>query len=72
MRRRWIKGTLLGLLIGLGGAVLGLSPLGASFELNVGKAWLFNVRGEIPAPSSVVVVGINGQTSEQLGSLFTE
>ncbi len=57
----------MGVLIGLGGALLGLSPLGTDFELNVGKAWLFNIRGEISPPSNIVVVGINGQTSEQLG-----
>lgn len=64
--RRWIKGILIGLLIGLGGALLGLSPLGTQFELNVGKAWLFNIRGELSPPENVVIVGINGQTSEQL------
>ena len=64
--RRWIKGLLLGLLVGLGGALLGLSPLGTEFELNVGKAWLFNLRGEISPPSNIAIVGINGQTSEQL------
>jgi adenylate cyclase len=65
--RRWIKGVLLGVTIGLGGTMLGLSPLGTQFELNVGKAWLFNLRGAITPPAKIVVVGINGQTSEQLG-----
>jgi len=64
--RRWMKGILLGMLIGLGGALLGLSPLGGDLELNVGKAWLFNVRGEVQPPNNIVVIGINGQTSEQL------
>lgn len=64
--RRWIKGALLGVLIGLGGALFGLSPLGSSFELNVGKSWLFHTRGEVSPPPNIVVVGINGQTSEQL------
>ncbi len=66
-KRRWIKGTLLGLLIGLGGALFGLSSLGHEFELNVGKTWLFHMRGTIPPPDNIVVIGINSQTSEELG-----
>lgn len=57
---------LLGVFIGVGGVLLALSPPGNSFELNVGKTWLFHLRGEIPPPANIVIIGINSQTSEQL------
>jgi EAL domain-containing protein (putative c-di-GMP-specific phosphodiesterase class I)/CHASE2 domain-containing sensor protein len=66
MRRR-LKGLVLGVLIGLSGALLWLSTLGATFETGVGLRWLFNVRGTIAPPPEVVVVAIDGRTGSQLG-----
>ncbi len=64
---RSLKGLLVGVVIGLGGAVLGLSPLGSDFETGVGLPWLFNIRGAIVPPKEVVVVAIDGRTGGQLG-----
>ncbi len=65
--RRWLTGLTVGLLVGIAGLVLGLSPLGASFELAVGLTWLFNVRGSIEPPEDVAVIAMDSRTGEQLG-----
>ena len=64
--RRWLIGLMVGLLVGITGLFLGLSPLGASLELAVGLTWLFNVRGSIEPPEDVVVVAMDSRTGEQL------
>lgn len=64
---RILKGLGVGLVTGLLGVMFGLTNLGASFERDVGLAWLFSIRGEIPPPADVAVVGINSRTGEQLG-----
>src|SRR5688572_4802796 len=56
-----------GALTGLCGAGLILSPLGTAFEEEVGLAWLFKLRGPIPAPAEVAVVAIDGTTGGDLG-----
>lgn len=65
--RRWLKGLGVGLFTAAVGVLLGLTSLGASFEQNVGLAWLFNFRGAVPAPKGVVVVAIDDQTGGHLG-----
>lgn len=65
MRRRLI-GLLVGLLVGIGGIVLSLSPVGASFEQSVGLAWLFGVRGTVEPPKEVVVA-MDSRTGALLG-----
>ncbi len=49
------------------GVLLGLTPLGASFEQSVGLSLLFKLRGPIRAPEDVVVVAIDDQTGSHLG-----
>jgi adenylate cyclase len=66
MRSRWIKGITVGVLTGLVGAVLGLTPLGEDFEKNIGLDWLFHVRGPIAPPPEVAVVAINERDIEGL------
>jgi len=65
--RRWIKGLAVGVVTGLLGAILVLTPLGGNFEMNVGLAWLFDVRGSIAPPPEVAVVAINERASAKLG-----
>ncbi|MCP4410818.1 MAG: adenylate/guanylate cyclase domain-containing protein [Gammaproteobacteria bacterium] len=65
--RGWVKGLIVGLFTGVAGALLGLSPLGSTFERSVGLHWLFNMRGVIEPPPDVVVVAIDGRTGDQLG-----
>lgn len=65
--RRLMKGLAVGVCTGLSGALLALSPLGASFERNVGLAWLFRARGPITPSAEVVVVGINARTGADVG-----
>ena len=66
MMPRWVKGVTVGVLTGLVGAVLGLTPLGEDFEKNVGLDWLFHVRGPIAPPPEVAVVAINERDIEGL------
>jgi adenylate cyclase len=64
--RRAFKGLILGLMIGLAGSLLGLSPYGTVFERNVGLDWLFKTRGEIDPPPGVAVIAIDGTTGVRL------
>jgi adenylate cyclase len=64
--RRWLKGTLLGLVIGLIGGVVALTPLGTEFDQDFGLAWLFHTRGARDAPPEVAVVAIDSDTGEKL------
>ena len=64
--RRGIKGLLLGMVIGLIGCLLGLSPYGTVFERSIGLDWLFDTRGTINPPSGVVVIAIDGTTGVRL------
>ncbi|MGD2137430.1 MAG: adenylate/guanylate cyclase domain-containing protein [Gammaproteobacteria bacterium] len=64
---RRVKGLLVGISIGLVGAVLGLTPLGEDFEKHVGLDWLFHVRGPITPPPDVAVVAINDRAIAGLG-----
>ncbi len=64
--RRAVKGLLLGMVIGLIGSLLSLSPYGTVFERSVGLDWLFKTRGEINPPSGVVVIAIDGTTGVRL------
>ncbi|MGB5260338.1 MAG: adenylate/guanylate cyclase domain-containing protein, partial [Gammaproteobacteria bacterium] len=62
-----VKGLLLGVCVGLFGAILGLTPPGINFEKHVGLDWLFNVRGAIEPPPEVAVIAINERDIAGLG-----
>ena len=64
--RRCTKSIVAGVVTGVVGVVLELTPLGAGFEKDVGLNWLFNVRGSIKPPSDVVVVNIDARTGVYL------
>lgn len=68
VRRRAVA---LGLALGLGGLIVGFLPLTVALEEALGLGVLFAVRGPLPAPQQVAVVGISrdaalavGQTTE--------
>ena len=65
--QRWIKGLIAGTVTAAVRVLLGLTPLGASFEQSVGLYWLFKLRGPIQAPEDAVVVAIDDQTGSHLG-----
>ena len=50
---------LLGVIIGLFGVIVNLTPLGLSLEEKFGLYWLFHLRGAVTAPSDVMVVAID-------------
>ena len=54
------------LVTSIAGGILLLSPLGSIVEEGVGLAWLFNLRGSIPAPTAVMVVSIDANSANQL------
>jgi len=56
-----------GLTIGLLGLLIGLLPPTAGWEEAFGLGLLFKLRGQRPAPDSVAIVSINGDTGAQLG-----
>ena len=64
---RWRKAAILGLVVGVLGGILALTPLGAAIEEDVGLNWLFKIRGPVAAPAEVVVVGIDKRSADRLG-----
>ncbi len=67
VRSLWLRSLIVGLLTGVIGALLILTPPGVSFEEEVGLAWLFRVRGAVEPPREVAVVAISGTTGSRLG-----
>jgi len=65
--QRLFKGLIFGIVTGLVGIILGLTPLGVDFEKHVGLDWLFKVRGAIEPPPEVAVVAINERDIAGLG-----
>jgi adenylate cyclase len=57
----------LGLTIAAVGIVLAATSPGWALEENFGLAWLFKTRGPIDAPPEVIVVGIDRESSRELG-----
>jgi len=66
MISRLFKAILLGFLIGIVGLLISLFPFAHSMEENKGLGLLFKLRGARQAPSDVVVVSINKESSENL------
>ena len=64
---RSLKGLLLGIAVGLFGAVLALTPLGQDFEKHTGLDWLFFVRGPVSPPPDVAVIAVNERDIAGLG-----
>ena len=52
--------------LGLLGLFLGLLPIAADLEQRFGLPWLFALRGANPAPPDVVILAINGETTDAL------
>ncbi len=69
--REWLahasKAVLLGLLIATVGVLAAATPAGEELEENFGLRWLFGARGPVAAPSDVVIVAIDEQSSRDLG-----
>jgi adenylate cyclase len=56
-----------GAILGVGGALLSLAPATLELEENLGLKFLFAIRGPVPVPSDVVVVGISRDSAEAVG-----
>lgn len=64
---RPIKGLIFGVVVGLSGVLLAMTPAGRWLEEELGLVWLFQLRGPIPPPSDVVIISIDQASSKQLG-----
>jgi len=62
-----LKAIIVGLLVGLLGLIVYLTPLGHSLEQHAGLDFFFKLRGARPAPSEVIVVSIDKVSAERLG-----
>lgn len=58
---------MLGLLVGLAGALLSISPPGLDLEERFGLDWLFLLRGPRPVPPEVVIVSIDKDSAVLFG-----
>ena len=63
---RLLKAIFLGFLIGIVGLVISLFYFASNIEENTGLGLLFKLRGEGQAPSDVVIVSIDKESSEKL------
>ncbi|MFM8332624.1 MAG: CHASE2 domain-containing protein [Candidatus Methylumidiphilus sp.] len=69
---KWFKGkgrptqNLLGIALGLGAALLSLTPYASLLEEKIGLGLLFALRGEQPAPAEVVIVSIDRESASRL------
>ena len=61
----------LGVLLGVVGLLVSLLPATFALEERLGLGLLFTLRGPLPPPSEVAVVGISGESAAALG-LSTE
>jgi adenylate cyclase len=62
-----LRSTIFGIIIGLLGIAISLSPGSDAWEENIGLSLLFEIRGQRETPEQVAIISINGQTAEQLG-----
>lgn len=66
MTIRWHKLLAFGVVIGLMGAGVFLTPHGQKLEEKFGLYWLFHLRGPIAAPDDVVIVALDQPSATQL------
>ncbi len=60
-----------GIITGLLGIIIYLTPQGWSLEERYGLYWLFQLRGAIPAPDEVIVIAIDSESTEKLNLSVT-
>lgn len=65
--RHTLQGLIAGLIVATIGLILGLTPVGSSFEQSVGLKAMFKLRGPRPSPTSVAVIAIDDRSGGQLG-----
>jgi serine phosphatase RsbU (regulator of sigma subunit) len=65
-RSRLLKAAALGLVVGIVGMLLSPLPFALSLEEDTGLGLLFKLRGARKAPSDIVIVSIDKQSSDQL------
>ena len=64
---RQLRPAVLGVVLGVVGAGVGSSGLGLAYEELVGLPWLFELRGQVPAPSDVLIASIDATSARDLG-----
>lgn len=63
----WIRSAIIGLCTAVVGLILTVTDFGTEYERNTGLAWLFTIRGPLPSPPEVAVIGLNGNSGKLLG-----
>ncbi|HNP26846.1 MAG TPA: adenylate/guanylate cyclase domain-containing protein, partial [Nitrosomonas sp.] len=68
---KYVRQILLGIITGLLGMVIYITPQGWSLEEEYGLYWLFQLRGTMPPPNEVIVVAIDRPSASQMGLSVT-
>lgn len=63
----WIRSVIIGLFTVAVGLTLTVTDFGLEYERDTGLAWLFTIRGPLPSPPEVAVIGLNGNSGKLLG-----
>lgn len=63
----WIRSVIIGLCTAVAGLILTVTEFGHEYERDVGLAWMFTIRGPLPSPSEVAVIGLNSKSGKHLG-----
>ena len=62
----WLKAVTVGILAGLLGVILGISPFGLGLEENLGLDLLFRLRGVREVPQDVLIVTLDRHSAADL------
>lgn len=64
--RNWVRSAIIGLCTAVVGLVLTVTDFGMELERDTGLAWLFTIRGPLPKPPEVAVIGLNSNSGKRL------
>ena len=68
LRQISIHALVFGLLLGLISGFFSITDSGLRLEQQFGLSWLFKLRGPIPAPANVVIIGMDKPSAAQFGA----
>ena len=69
-KKQLTRALVFGIVGGLAGTLLAVSPWGQQAEERFGLGWLFQLRGPAAPPQDVIIVAIDKESSDRLGAEY--